>query len=43
MLLQDFTFNKDVKNAHTFKNPIILRGVMPRQREAEMKKHPVLS
>ena len=43
MLLQDFTFNKDVKNAHTFLDPIIFREVMPRQIGGEIKKTPFMS
>ena len=39
MKLPDSEYNIDVKSAHTFQNPIILRGVMPRQDRAEIKKN----
>ena len=31
----DFALNRHVKNAHSFLDPIIFRGVTPRQRGAE--------
>ena len=41
MKLPDCASNVDVKNVRVCPNRIILRGVMARQRGAEIKKHPV--